>query len=52
MKYELLQHAFYIANHIPTARDMLRLHWQSNALDITAKPPMRHFLGAVAKIKF
>lgn len=52
MKYELLQHAFYLANHIPTIKDMLKLHWQLNALDISAKPPTKHYLGAIARLKF
>lgn len=52
MKYELLQHAFYIANHIPTVKDMLQLHWQLNAIDVTGKMPAKHILAASAKIKF
>lgn len=52
MKYELLQHAFYMANHIPSVRDMLKLHFQYNAIDVTAKPPTKYFLGAVAKLRF
>ena len=45
MKYELLTHAFYIANHIPTIKDMMKLHWNYNMLDITAKPPTRACFG-------
>ncbi len=52
MKYDLLQHAFYVANHIPTVKDMMKLHWQFNALDVTAKPPTRHFIGALARVRF
>jgi hypothetical protein len=52
MKYELLTHAFYMSTHIPTAKDMLKLHWQFNALDITAKPPTKHFIGAIARVRF
>ncbi len=44
MKHDLLQHAFYMANHIPTVKDMLKLHWHCNALDITAKPGLRKTL--------
>ncbi len=51
MKYDLLRHAFYMAEHIPTYRDMMKLHWHSNALDITVKAPTKHFIGLVAKIK-
>lgn len=52
MKYQLLQHAFYMATEIPTFRDMLKLHWQLNSMDITAKPPTKHFVGVVGKLKF
>ncbi len=52
MKNELLQHAFQAAQHIPQIKDMIKLHWHYNALDITAKPPTKHFIGAMAKIRF
>ncbi len=52
MKYETLTHAFYIAEHIPTMRDMLKIHFKLNSVDITAKPPTKHFIGAIARLKF
>ena len=52
MKYEMLQHAFYMATNIRTAKDMLRLHWQYNALDVTVKPSVKHVLNLTAKVKF
>lgn len=51
MKYELLTHAFYMANHLPSTKDMMHLHWRYNFIDVSVKPLTRHFIGLRLRIK-